>query len=733
MRPLLFREGRQVTDKVATTLFKYTVNVQEFLAQNERVRASVVATLDETKKQALSVEEAGKRVNRALAEIARAKGVSQIAADFHTAERAGVSTADSFALVAQQLSKIGASDEEIRSVTRALIEQGDAAERAGRAQAAQARGVSAGRVGSTATQILGGVGAGDASGAAGLIGDITEAVTELTPAGLALTGVLGGLGIVAQAISADMERAQERAEAYFARASQIAELVVSGATSAQVEELVRQREQELAAIGAQIDNLEPLMDMLERTGTRGTVSWSSFYDTLEDATNGQITSIEQLTSRYDTLTSQYDAANLALDELNLTVEDTRVVANDARVAEILRLQAIEDAANAEAARAQGIAEFRREIDDMRRAERDALEQRLQDEAALLSYLAGVQYGEELERTNARLQTVRDQLDELGATSDTTADRLARVEAVMAHAAAAEERRTDAAAAYLDAVEATTKAQAALVEAEMARAALEQEHAARLTEITLEQQTREQDAAATAAQERIEAAEEFERQRLQIERRSNAILSNAIAARDALAFYLERQKKQEALDNLKEAEEERLEKIDDSYKKQLKAAEDYALKAAASEQARYTKQLQIEQAAAAQSRVNLENAKRNEAYIQQMYAQLSVNTEAQRQTAINQVMAAGLNASLGMAESWAQSWTFAIGYGLGIGAIGGAAGSGGTGGSGSIYQPTATGAGRSLTVNAPINITGGGDSSAIVESAVRQVRVAIERAVGGRAR
>ena len=80
----------------------------------------VEQVLSQTRRRVVSVEDAAAGMNAEFAELARAKAIDNLTADAIRAAEAADSWETSLKRVAQQLSLIGASDDEIKQVARSL-------------------------------------------------------------------------------------------------------------------------------------------------------------------------------------------------------------------------------------------------------------------------------------------------------------------------------------------------------------------------------------------------------------------------------------------------------------------------------------------------------------------------------------------------------------------------------------------------------------------------------------
>lgn len=183
--------------RVVQTVFQYIID-KSSLDQSIRTQSNIVKLLGETSKQALSVEDAAKKVNRELAEMARQRAVQQIADGFADATREGNDTADALKRVAEQLSAIGASDSEIQAVTRNLQQmRGASGGGAGVSDRFGAVSTGFGALASGAEAFgIGGEGAravGDIAGAAEQLPMLVSTIGQLGPVGLAAAVGIGAL------------------------------------------------------------------------------------------------------------------------------------------------------------------------------------------------------------------------------------------------------------------------------------------------------------------------------------------------------------------------------------------------------------------------------------------------------------------------------------------------------------------------------------------------------------
>lgn len=142
----------------------------------------------------------------------------------------------------------------------------DAYERVGRVNATpNLRGVGefADNAGSRASQLLSGLGLGDAANTTGVLADLGASIATLSPTGLAATAAMVGVGLV-------LGDLQQRAAAFQAAQQQrvendrgIAELLASGATVQDFQAVIDSREQEANALQRQRDSYQATLDAFE--------------------------------------------------------------------------------------------------------------------------------------------------------------------------------------------------------------------------------------------------------------------------------------------------------------------------------------------------------------------------------------------------------------------------------------------------------------------------------------
>lgn len=206
---------------------------------------------------------------------------------------------------------------------------------------------------------------------------------------------------------------------------------------------------------------------------------------------------------------------------------------------------------------------------------------------------------------------------------------------------AENARVKAHEAYFTAVKAANDAMEAHILNVLAVEAEVQEKTAEAQAKALDERI---DANAKADQERLKQEQAYYKQVQDIQRRANATLANAVAARDTLAAYQALQAKAEDLKQAKEADKERRKEIDDALKEQkrvidkrlqeqIDAQRKAADKALQQERTRYTQEAQdrlraIDQAIADQRNADaaLKALRDQQRYIEQTAAFNNANQQ-----------------------------------------------------------------------------------------------------------
>lgn len=680
-------------DRVSEVLLKYTVDgssLQRISTANEQV----IRLLDKTAKQTLSVEQAAERVNMSLANIARAKAIDQIAVNFHEAERAGIATDEALAQVAETLSLIGASDSEIEQVTRQLVEAADAAERLHDnplppvpetpepSSSSTSSSINFRQLGGFGSQILGATGAGGGQ-AASLIGNVTAAVTEFNPVMLAATGLFSVGTLALSEYNRQLEQNIENAKLYgdaLAQAflagttaqiqAQLAEQQARLEAAQQTRDLLRQEQTtSRAALAQQLDNASSsVTNWLNDAATNifGTVP-------TPDISSDNARTIEGYNAAIERQDAIIQDAQTQIDGFNAVLGTNTIAQNDAEAAESARIDALisgtQDAAAAQIRASQlmqtGTSEQVQSAITANRAQMNIYDQA---RAALVPYAAANENAAaEVERytglinqlsdenvrlTNTVLPVIAAREQEIEVTQRLTEDKQKElaVQLAAAEAADAAQKRTnDAYQKYFDAMKATADAQAALAAAQQKEAEITATHETKRTEILADQRAKEDEIRAQTMEAGLKQVEEFERQRLEIERRANATLANARASRDVLAAILAQRQREEDLRKLKESDTKQHAELERAEQKQLDAARAAAVRSLQLEDNRYKAELATQQRATLQKLVDLQNAQNSERALRNAYHNAWLNQQGSAQQASLQGWVAYGNTLIGLAQ------------------------------------------------------------------------------------
>lgn len=356
------------------------------------------------------------------------------------------------------------------------------------------------------------------------------------------------------------------------------------------------------------------------------------------------------------------------------------------------------------------AAFRRDVESMTAEEREIRRAAIEAELESLSALASSSAltAEQFQQVNDDITVLNMQLGVLGATSETTADRVAR-------AAAQQEAYTQLYDNYFDAISKTADAQAraiqaqqlydqAVAESEKKLKSLLPEYLSNISKLEQDTQKAIADAQAEAAENRVEIEQDLGDELARIKKDFARSERDAVRDRNADAF----EQAVEARDDQEEAAQKQAkrqqEDLEKALAKQVKTAREKFDEQTRIQREAFDRQVaqvteatnrekSTKKAALDQAQVDLQNAKSLERLLQQQYHADEYNIRAQANSAL---AVQAYNAGQFMVQQ------FTAGVLAGMGAV--AAQGGGTGG-GSYYpqyMPTATGAGGRttyITINA----------------------------------
>lgn len=182
--------------------------------------------------------------------------------------------------------------------------------------------------------------------------------------------------------------------------------------------------------------------------------------------------------------------------------------------------------------------------------------------------------------------------------------------------AVREEQTRRNQSYLDAVEASVKAQEELIKAQNDAAEAAQEHSDKVRAIQEDYAEKARDAEKKLADNRQKIAEDNAKAIAKIEREFSRSYADAIANRDAVAAAKAIQRRADELADLEEARQEQQKALSRAYEDALQAAREAQAKALRQEQERYAKELTTVQRAQQLALVAVQNAKNAEVAIYQ---------------------------------------------------------------------------------------------------------------------
>lgn len=113
--------------------------------------------------------------------------------------------------------------------------------------------------GSRASQLLSGLGGGEAANAAGVIADLGSSIATLSPIGLATTAAMVGFGFVLGELQKQAEAFEADQKQRLANVATITDLLAAGATQTEFQEVLQLRQQEAASLRMQRDRYQELL------------------------------------------------------------------------------------------------------------------------------------------------------------------------------------------------------------------------------------------------------------------------------------------------------------------------------------------------------------------------------------------------------------------------------------------------------------------------------------------
>lgn len=567
------------------------------------------ASLDATRKRALTVETAAAGLKKELAELARQDAIEQIGRDFARAGEEGREFNAAVRETISRLAAVGASEGEIRSIARAYQDAATAANQAAEATAnVQTKQATRGALGVFGSNLKGlpalQISGNFSTDAVGKILQVVDAgLLKLGPAGIVAGAAVVGVGLVFSKFADDMrkynEKIEAQAKAFFGALDEAFQLIFEGATSEEIKKQQAQAETDAAAAQAQVDFLNNLKDGYEALQNEAVIDPIAFTvnrgeqirgriagrDFLETETDGRIINIEQLNAAQE-------AANIALEEatsrvagFDAVLDDTTLAANDAAAAQERALAGI---ARSTQQRSDIEAETMRFLEGATRetaqARIDAAQReidRLAEANQVLNRLGGETATELAKNNQARIEEqilIRDTTQALlGLVGQTeirnffdsvTKEGRGLFEGAFNTVSSAFGSVVDGVVNQVDRIDDIQKK---ITDAENKTSAAIEAINAKLAEAENKALADRQEGFADAQEKYNDAREKQEithRDRLlAINRRADTILANAIGNRDALAYFMGQQQRKTELKEETLANKRRLQEIDKALKQQ----------------------------------------------------------------------------------------------------------------------------------------------------------------------
>jgi len=431
------------------------------------------------------------------------------------------------------------------------------------------------RFGTTGSQILSALGAGEAANAVGLVGDLAQGFSTLNPVMLGVTAVSVGVTAAFSALSVQYDKSAQSARNLIATQKDYFALLVEGNT-ASVQSAIDARRVQVEIARLTYEELNRVVE----TGYQQTAqSLGVFTDTFLEVTNAG--GARELRTRRDEALQQYQQESFLLGRIETLLGSEAVARNDSADATASAIQAERELADArrqtfaDEARAAGQAladqaNNRLEVDRMTAEQRAtrALEIRRQ-----IELLSGSQQEYANRQTTAggqaayllgqQISILQDELIRVTETTRTYADTLAQEEARKK----ALSTQTDN---YLDAVTGEVKAQEALFKAKQEYTATLAEGAAKEQALLTETEAKRTEIVADSRDRLTEIEDRGAKERAKIVRDYNRSYTTAVGERDALAGKNAQIAASDRLADQQESYDEALRTQNKALEKQIKA-------------------------------------------------------------------------------------------------------------------------------------------------------------------
>lgn len=516
------------------------------IQQNRKVAAAVTAELDKTRRAVVSVEDVAGGLNRQFAETARARGIDRMTQDAIEAGRKTKDWAMSLRVVSEELSKIGASDSEIKQVAQSIAD----AQTGGRGS----RRV--GGIGSIGREIR-------ALPAIGLGGNLsTDAIGKIlysADAGLTALGATATQVGAASLIAAPAVIGVALAIGEYNKQIDVQKRGLEAALTAQdryIQSLQQLTTEEARAeLARERRNNNFLVSEANNVSATLASTWDSLVAQYGDAGARALTAIGSpfaaLQERLDGLNGQIDESDGYILRLRAGIEGGGFAANEAAEAESRlaaeRQRLANTTINAVVA-----------ADRLTKEEREKRIGQIEREIELLEMFGGTSEAtqEQIAELNAEADGLRMVFNSLG---DVRAAQAAAGKLLEDSA----DQQLDAAEKYVEANEAVFKAQQEISEysAESAQKRLELEtaEAEKRQELIAENDERETEIVEDGAEKRAKILKDF-----------NNAYEDAVGERDALAGRQLQKKAQEDLEEQDKAQKKQVEQLERAESKKLQS-------------------------------------------------------------------------------------------------------------------------------------------------------------------
>lgn len=579
---------------------------------------------ERTARRVVTLDQVTEAWSQELDKLGRAKGIQALVNEFPRIEAQAGSTTRALDLLLKKLVAIGATDDEIRNVTRELAAANAASNQSGGGGGSPAGGGFVRRLGSE-LKALPSIAIGSGLPTTDAVGKILQSVGALTSglgilsgAALGAVAAIGLVSLVFGEVQKAAERAAEKAKAYVTAQLSVTRLIEEGGTTADLEARRAQLEADNRAITSSTSELQTLQleyqnALAEFVQTPGRLLndplggfriADEFNARLLEISGGTVRDFTALDTALEENRKQFAANSQEIIAVNERLADGATVLNDLAAAQEVLNEQLREAqrANAQAVNAQvremvqfgtllrtgtssGIRETLTALEDELKIRGDWADE-LKAQAKL--YPEATQAYEENQAAIARLIP---EVERYSAVLSSVVERELR-----------EANQQD----ILDTTEELVKAEAELARLRMEETAAAAELASEITRIQREAQAEYDETIQEGVDRQLEILEDAQDREAEIRKKFGKENANAIAERDAKASYLAKQNAEESLDENEKRLSEQLKKEQAALDKRLKAITENANKAITAEQRRFDKEDQLRDRAIQQALVDQTN-------------------------------------------------------------------------------------------------------------------------------